>query len=193
VLKSRSEVPYIRTFEPDPTARLIILPGEDDPSTPSTARGRPIGAEYFDIARKIEFMDQHGINISVISQANPWLDFLSASEAPGAAVEINDDINNMCGQYPGRLFAFGTLPVSAGAEACVQEVKRLKGLKWMRGVVLGTGGMGQGLDDLNMESVYTALEEAHLPVFLHPHYGLPSQVYGPRADEYGHVLPLAMG
>jgi aminocarboxymuconate-semialdehyde decarboxylase len=138
-------------------------------------------------------MDQHSINISVISQANPWLDFLSATEAPAVAVEINNDINDMCGKYRGRLFAFGTLPVSAGAEACVREVKRLKELKWMRGVVLGTGGMGQGLDDLNMESVYTALEEAQLPVFLHPHYGLPSQVYGPRADEYGHVLPLAMG
>ncbi|KAA8912877.1 hypothetical protein FN846DRAFT_217892 [Sphaerosporella brunnea] len=193
LLKSRSEVPYIRTFDSDLTARLIILPREDDPSTPSTARGRPIGPEYFDIAKKIAFMDQHGIDISVISQANPWLDFLSASEATDAAVEVNDDINNMCEKYPGRLFAFGTLPVKAGAEACVREIKRLKGLKWMRGVVLGTGGMGQGLDDPKMECVYTTLEEAELPVFLHPHYGLPSEVYGPRAGEYGHVLPLSLG
>ena len=29
--------------------------------------------------------------------------------------------------------------------------------------------------------------------FYIPHYGLPSSVYGPRASEYGHVLPLALG
>jgi predicted TIM-barrel fold metal-dependent hydrolase len=138
-------------------------------------------------------MDQHSIEISVISLANPWLDFLTASDAPEAARQINDDIDSMCERYPARLFAFGTLPVSAGAEACVREVRRLKGLKWMRGVVLGTGGMGEGLDDARMERVWTVLEEVGLPVFLHPHYGLPKEVYGPRADEYGHVLPLAMG
>jgi len=138
-------------------------------------------------------MDAHGIAISVISQANPWLDFLSAEEAPGMAVEINDDIDNMCGRYPGRLFAFGTLPVSAGTEACVREVRRLKGLRWMRGVVLGSGAMGCGLDDERMEEIYTALEEEEMPAFLHPHYGLPSEAYGPRADEYGHALSLAMG
>ena len=172
---------------------MIILPGEDDPSTPSTARGRPIGAEYFDISQKIAFMDAHGIDISVISLANPWLDFLSREEAPAIAVEINDDINDMCEHYPGRLFAFGTLPLRAGKRACVNEVRRLKGMKWMRGVVLGTGGMGEGMDDTRMEEVYTTLEGEEMPVFLHPHYGLPTEVYGPRAGEYGHALPLAMG
>ena len=30
-------------------------------------------------------------------------------------------------------------------------------------------------------------------VFLHPHYGLPNELYGPENDKYGHVLPLALG
>lgn len=193
VLKSRTTVPYIRVFPPSPTARLIILPGEDDASTPSTSRGRPLGAEYFDISLKISFMDTHGIGISVISLANPWLDFLPPSEAAEAAAAINDDIDAMCNSYPGRLYAFATLPVSAGQEACVAEVRRLAGMRWVRGVVLGTGGMGSGMDDPRLDDVYTALGEMDLPVFLHPHYGLPAEAYGPRADEYGHVLPLAMG
>ena len=28
---------------------------------------------------------------------------------------------------------------------------------------------------------------------MHPHYGLPSEVFGSRANESGHVLPLALG
>jgi aminocarboxymuconate-semialdehyde decarboxylase len=194
LLRSRTTVPYIRNFEDAPdSARLVILPGEDDPSMPSTSRGRPIGSEYYDIAEKIAFMDMHKIDTSVISLANPWLDFLPSEEAGEAAVRINDDVNGLCAKYPGRLYAFGTLPLSAPVETVVKEIERLKSLKYMRGVIMGTSGLGNGLDDPKLDSIYAALEKYQQLIFLHPHYGLPASVYGPRASEYGHVLPLALG
>jgi len=63
----------------------------------------------------------------------------------------------------------------------------------MRGVIMGTSGLGRGLDDPALEPVWAALQETETLLFLHPHYGLPNDVYGPRAGEYGHVLPLALG
>ncbi|KZM18481.1 uncharacterized protein EKO05_0007661 [Ascochyta rabiei] len=194
LLRARTTVPYVRTFPDAPdSSRLIILPGEDDPSTPSTSRGRPIGPEYFDIAKKIAFMDQHKIDKSVISLANPWLDFLSAEEAGSKAVEINDDVNEQCALYPGRLYFFGTLPLSSDTDTIVKEIERLSTLTYARGVILGTSGLGSGLDDTRLDPVYAALQKHNQLIFLHPHYGLPSSVYGPRASEYGHVLPLALG
>ncbi|PVH95502.1 uracil-5-carboxylate decarboxylase [Periconia macrospinosa] len=194
LLRSRTTVPYVRTFEDAPdSSRLIILPGEDDPSTPSTSRGRPIGAEYYDIAQKIAFMDQHKIDKSVISLANPWLDFLPKEEAGEAAKKLNDDVNDICAGYPGRLYAFATLPLSADTATIVSEIERLKGLKYVRGVIMGTSGLGKGLDDTELDPVYAALEKTQQMIFLHPHYGLPTSVYGPRGNEYGHVLPLALG
>lgn len=192
LLRSRSAVPYITSF-PDsssPGDRLVILPAED---TASTSRGRPIGPEYSSIAEKISFMDVHGIDISVISLANPWLDWLPAAEAAGVARKVNDDVERMCGEYPGRLYAFGTLPLSAEADEVVAEIKRLSTLKYCRGVIMGTSGLGKGLDDPALDPIYAALEEQGMLVFLHPHYGLPGEVYGPRASDYGHVLPLALG
>jgi predicted TIM-barrel fold metal-dependent hydrolase len=194
LLRSRTTVPYVRTFPEDPdSSRLIILPGEDDPSMPSTARGRPIGPEYYDIAQKIAFMDTHRIDKSVISLANPWLDFLPDSEAGEAATRINNDVDALCAKYPGRLYAFGTLPLSAPPETIVAEIKRLASLKYMRGVIMGTSGLGNGLDDPRLDPIYAALEKHGQIIFLHPHYGLPASVYGTRASEYGHVLPLALG
>ncbi|EMD90710.1 hypothetical protein COCC4DRAFT_126737 [Bipolaris maydis ATCC 48331] len=194
LLRSRSTVPYVRTFPDAPdSARLIILPGEDDPSMPSTSRGRPIGQEYYEIKEKIAFMDLHKIDKSVISLANPWLDFLPAEEAGEAAKKINDDVNDQCSQYPGRLYFFGTLPLSASPEVITAEIERLSTLKYARGVIMGTSGLGQGLDDAKLDPVYAALEKHQQLIFLHPHYGLPASVYGPRASEYGHVLPLALG
>lgn len=194
LLRSRSTVPYVRTFPDAPdSARLIILPGEDDPSTPSTARGRPIGSEYYDIKAKIAFMDLHNIEKSVISLANPWLDFLPANEAGKTAEWINDDVNDQCSQYPGRLYFFATLPLSASPETIIAEIERLSTLKYARGVILGTSGLGHGLDDTRLDPIYAALQKHQQLIFLHPHYGLPSSVYGPRSSEYGHVLPLALG
>jgi len=194
LLRSRTTVPYVREFPDAPdSSRLIILPGEDDPSMPSTSRGRPIGSEYFDIKQKIAFMDQHKIDKSVISLANPWLDFLPAEEAGQKAVEINNDVNEQCELYPGRLYFFGTLPLSSDAGTIIKEIERLSTLKRARGVILGTSGLGSGLDDPKLDPVYAALQKHNQLIFLHPHYGLPTSVYGPRASEYGHVLPLAMG
>ncbi|KAF2000902.1 uracil-5-carboxylate decarboxylase [Amniculicola lignicola CBS 123094] len=194
LLRSRNTVPYVRTFPEAPdSSRLIILPGEDDPATPSTSRGRPIGPEYYDIAQKIAFMDQHKIDTSVISLANPWLDFLPSEEAGEAAKNINDDVEGLCAKYPGRLYAFGTLPLSAPAEVVVKEIERLSTLKHFRGVIMGTSGLGNGLDDPALDPIYAALQKFEQLIFLHPHYGLPASVYGPRANEYGHVLPLALG
>ena len=73
------------------------------------------------------------------------------------------------------------------------EIGRIKALPHIKGVIIGTTGLGSGLDDPKLNSIYTALEERQQLIFLHPHYGLPASVYGPRASEYGHVLPLSLG
>lgn len=188
LLKSRTQIPYVRSFPPSTSLRLVILPAED---TGSTTRGRPVGPNYYDIRQKIRFMDKHNISISVISLANPWLDFLTPEDAGPAAKAINDEVNEICGQFPGRLFAFATLPLSASVSVIEAEIERLRSLKYMRGIILGTTGLGQGLDDPALIPIFAALAKANLPIFLHPHYGLPGEVYGD--SDYGHVLPLALG
>ena len=193
LLRSRTTVPYIRSLPNNPSSsdRLIILPAED--TAASTNRGRPIGPEYHDISAKLAFMDAHGIDISVLSLANPWLDWLPAETAAETAREINDDLERECEEHEGRLYAFGTLPLSAPGGQVVGEIERLAGLGHVRGVIIGTSGLGKGLDDPALEPIYAALQKQKQLIFLHPHYGLPPSVYGPRASDYGHVLPLALG
>ncbi|KAM3422941.1 hypothetical protein BST61_g424 [Cercospora zeina] len=192
VLRQRKAVPYVRLFPDDVASgdRLVILPAEE---SGSTARGRPIGPEYYEVSEKIKFMDTHGIDISVVSIANPWLDWVDTSEAAEMARIVNDDVERMCREHEGRLYHFGTLPLSADVKDVVAEVRRLKSLTYCRGIVMGTSGLGEGLDDSRLDPIWEAIEQQRLLVFLHPHYGLPSEVFGPRNGEYGHVLPLAMG
>jgi len=193
-LRNRTTVPYIRSFPDSPNPnqeRLVILPSEED--APSTSRGRPIGKEYWDVEEKLQFMKTHGIDKSIISLPNPWLDWVPSNEAAAMARGVNDDFRAMCAKAPDNLLAFATLPLSAPVDQIVEEIERIAKFSEMRGVIMGTTGLGAGLDDPALNPIWAALEANKKTVFLHPHYGLPNAVYGPRADDYGHVLPLALG
>lgn len=199
ILESRSIIPLVRKFPQASEPRLILLKSElealenaqKDPN--AKPPGRPLTSHFASLDQKIHFMDTNGINISVISLANPWLDFLDASVSGDIAKSVNLEFSDMCGKHHGRLFFFGTLPLTAPLETIQASIAHLKELKYCRGVILGTSGLGKGLDDPGLLPIFEALATAQLTVFLHPHYGLPNEVWGPQAEQYGHVLPLALG
>ncbi|OJZ84775.1 hypothetical protein ASPFODRAFT_139198 [Aspergillus luchuensis CBS 106.47] len=210
MLRARKTVPYVHDPADNATPRLIILSSDDDPSIPVDQRGRPVDSSYSDINVKLAFMRRHGINCSVISLANPWLDFLEPDEAQTWAERINDDLETTCARVNNEadpdktkalheketLFAFGALPLSAPSpDIVVNEIRRLKTLPHLRGVIMGTTGLGKGLDDSRLDPVWEALQDTESMLFLHPHYGLPDEAFGgPEVtNRYGHVLPLALG
>ncbi|KAF5664776.1 2-amino-3-carboxymuconate-6-semialdehyde decarboxylase [Fusarium circinatum] len=200
ILESRSQIPLVRKFSQAPDPRLILLEAEvkalEEAAQNPEAKppGRPLTSHYASLAQKLHFMDTHKIDISVISLANPWLDFLSPSESGAIAQSVNEEFSRMCSDHPGRLFFFGTLPLTAALETVLASIEHLRTLRYCRGVILGTSGLGKGLDDPDLLPIFEALATTGLTVFLHPHYGLPNDVWGPRASaEYGHVLPLALG
>ena len=92
-----------------------------------------------------------------------------------------------------RLYGFGLLPLVPGVDAStiVQTVKQISALPHLKGVIIGTRGIGKGLDDDALEPVWAAIAEAGLVIFLHPHYGVDGKAWGEKDN--GHVLPLALG
>ncbi|CRK19113.1 hypothetical protein BN1723_017747, partial [Verticillium longisporum] len=81
ILTSRTAIPVVRTFPQAADPRLILLDAEQqgldaalqDPTTKPP--GRPLTSHYASLDQKIHFMNTHSIDISVVSLANPWLDF----------------------------------------------------------------------------------------------------------------------
>lgn len=93
-----------------------------------------------------------------------------------------------------RFYGFGLLPLVPGApaEALSEAVSQLATqYPHIRGIIIGTRGVGRGLDDPALEPLWASLAETGLVVFLHPHYGVDAQAWGTRDN--GHVLPLALG
>jgi len=186
IMRTRTNVPFISTFANQ--ERLVILPNEE---LGSTSKGRPIGDEYWSIPRKLEFMDLHKITHSIISSANPWLDFLTSQEQRDAAILLNDELSLISTNSGERLFGFGVLPLGSVDDA-ISEVERIKKMPGLKGVIMGTGGCGNGLDDPSMLPLWKTIDKAGIVVFIHPHYGIGDDVFG-STNNPGHVLPLALG
>lgn len=143
---------------------------------------------------------------SPLSSANPWLDFLSAAEANALAKDLNEDLEEFCSSSPEvdvassggdpsikRLYGLGLLPLVPGAvpSDVLKTITQISSLPHLKGVIMGTQGLGRGLDDEELEPAWGEIERNDLAVFLHPHYGVPSSMWGGRDN--GHVLPLALG
>ena len=184
------QIPRVVPGEPGADERLIILPDEDDDAT--TTAGRPIGKEYFDIDTKLKFMKTHGIEASVLSLANPWLDFLAPAEASRMATVLNAELDQICSDHPGKLFGFGVVALHDSAKAAVAELEHLAKLPHMRGVIISTSGKGAGLDDGDLEPVYAAAAKLGLTLFVHPHYGLGNEQYVGYVKSEERTLPLPL-
>jgi predicted TIM-barrel fold metal-dependent hydrolase len=214
ILSARDTIPLVRTFPSSPDPRLILLEAElpaleralKDPSAPLP--GRPLTPHFTSLAHKLSFMATHNITTSVLSLANPWLDFLPPDEAFSTATQINASFEAMCAatnnststptptKPPPKLYFFATLPLTAPTPQILTTITTLPTLPHCRGIILSTAGIaGSGLDSPLLLPLLHRLAALHLPIFLHPHYGLPTALFGPRAaaGEYGHVLPLALG
>lgn len=197
VLRQRSTFPRIfehKTAQGLSEERLVIFDNEP-------GLGRPVGPQYWDRNEKLKFMDKHGIDLSVVSSANPWLDFLPTADAHSLAKVLNVDLEEYCATGPSvtgteslqRLYGFGLLPLVPGISttALLDTVNEIKNLPHLKGVIMGTRGIGKGLDDDALEPLWEALSREELVVFLHPHYGVDGKAWGEKDN--GHVLPLALG
>lgn len=92
-----------------------------------------------------------------------------------------------------RLYGFGLLPLvpQVSTASLLDTVNKISSLPHLRGVIMGSKGVGKGLDDDDLDPVWEALSKAGLVVFIHPHYGVDGKAWGEKDN--GHVLPLALG
>jgi aminocarboxymuconate-semialdehyde decarboxylase len=175
-LSARTTEPFVR--EVDGERSFIIFPGEP---------GRTMNATYWDIGEKLAYMDRSGINRTVLSLGNPWLDPMTGPESIPLARELNEYFAALKKETRGRISGMGCLPSSSVADA-VDAVGQIAGNSDLHGVVVGSRICGMQLDNPLLEPLWQALNDARVPVLLHPHNGLGLE----EMEGFGHVLPLAL-
>ena len=180
LLRARKDPPRItgeRGFE-----RFVLFAEEA-----RTGGGRRIDATYWDVEEKLAFMDRYGIDQSVISVGNPWLDPIAPEEARDLSRQLNRDLGRLEEQTGGRLCGLGILP-SQNLSDALAVAREVAGTAELHGVVTSLRPCGYRLDDPALEPLWGLLEETRLPVFLHPHYGSAIE----ELTGFGHSLQVGI-
>lgn len=115
----------------------------------------PESAEKQSMEMVLQEMDQAGITIGVAT---------GRATAPGTS---NDDLAELCREYPGRFLAIATLDPRGQRDAMVAEFRRSVTQLGMRGLILEPGA-SQRLLNIDDGSLYCLYEEAQalkVPVF----------------------------
>ena len=182
LLKSRPVIP--RVTSENGTERFVIFPEEEKPGHV----GRVISEDYWSLDSKLAYMDSFGIDQTILSLGNPWLDFLDEAEGLEVARQFNADFATLGEKTHGRILGMGALP-GVGIENIVRVIHEIADSQNLHGVIVGSRIAGLSFDASALNPVWEAFQATGLPVLLHPHYGIALG----ELEGFGHAMPVAVG
>ena len=119
------------------------------------------------VEQRLELMDQSGIQTQVLSIPSPSTYFLEPQAADTLSRQVNEDLSELCREYPGRFEALAALPMHDTDRALAVLDHALDALG-MAGVMILTNIDGVPLDHESFEPFWAAADEKGLLVYVHP-------------------------
>jgi aminocarboxymuconate-semialdehyde decarboxylase len=120
----------------------------------------------FDYALRLKTMNEHGVDVCVVSLTCPNCYWGGPDVSLEAARLMNDDMAAACTAYPGRIRWFASLPWQHAALA-LAELDRAVAAS-ASGVMVLANIDGSPLTDPAFEAIWRAIDAKSLPVLVHP-------------------------
>jgi aminocarboxymuconate-semialdehyde decarboxylase len=140
---------------------------------------------FWDVEARIASLDAAGVDLQVLSMGPPMVYWAAPEDGLRLCQILNDAVAEVVKQHPTRFVGFIALPFQA-PELAMQELRRARALGLV-GVAIGSNIHGQPLDHPDLWPVYEQIEQADLPVFMHP----INPIGQPRIHDYR--LDLSLG
>ena len=154
--------------QPDHGPVLIQADGRQWLKYPARERLGPLPDAIFDPQLRIAQMDRQRVHTQVIAIPPPNFHYHVPNDVGVDFARIqNDGLISLSDSQPDRFHVFAALPLQ-DIDASVDEVARMAAYPRVRGFQIGTNISGTDLDDPSFAPVFNALEQANMPVWLHP-------------------------
>jgi 2,3-dihydroxybenzoate decarboxylase len=118
-------------------------------------------------ALRLKEMDEAGIDLQVLSHANPGLQAVDAATGVPLARRLNDRLHEAVLRHPARFAAFAALPTADPKEAA-DELERTVTKLGFKGVMFNglTGGVFH--DDKRFWPIWERAAALDVPIYIHP-------------------------
>lgn len=177
-LRARSQAP--RVIRKGGQERFVLFEGD---------AGVDFGPNFTSVDAKLAFMDAHGVDRSVLSLGNPWLDVCAGDESVDQvdlANRVNAELAEIARHPSGRLACMGVLP-AVDVPSAISALQRLSS-SGLCGAVMSASFLGRNLDDPALEPLWEVAAHHSMPLFIHPQSGLDED----RLRGYGQTLTLSL-
>ncbi len=135
---------------------------------PNEGRGPSLRDRLLDLGKlRIREMDEAGIDLQVISHANPGVQRMDAAAAVPLARQANDGLYEIISAYPDRFAAFATLP-TPDPQAAADELERTVTDLGFKGAMVNGPTNGVFFDDQRFWPICERAQALDVPIYLHP-------------------------
>ncbi|WP_067903029.1 amidohydrolase family protein [Nocardia vaccinii] len=162
------EIPDLNGHFPGDWPRVTRLDNSRARVTIGDRPYRDVDDRCWSIPRRLADMDADGVAVQVLSPMPATL--LHGNDAAGArilAAAQNDFLAELCKQAPGRIQAFGAVPLQDVA-AAVDELTRCVAELGLLGVTIGTRVGERSLADAEFDPFFDMAADLGAVVFIHP-------------------------
>jgi len=188
-MPARPQVIALEEHYFDPEVKQHIAPRDATTAPRIVERLDDLGA------LRLKEMDEAGIDIQVLSHANPSLQKLDAATAVPMARRVNDRLHAAVQAHPDRFAGFAALP-TADPKAAADELERTVSKLGFKGAMIHgqTGDVFH--DDKRFWPIYERAEALDVPIYIHPGIPHPAVVevyYKEYIEKYPSLLRAAWG
>ncbi len=130
-------------------------------------RFRPVQAQLWDPARRVEMLDQQGVALQVVCATPVMFGYAwPADRAAEWAQRMNEHVLAYCAHAPGRLKALAQVPLQSLEPACLEASRAMAA--GCIGVQIGNHVGERDLDDEALVQFLIHCAQQHIPVLVHP-------------------------
>src|SRR6266446_3029877 len=124
---------------------------------------------------RLKEMDEAGVDLQVLSHANPGLQKLDADTAVRLARGANDRLYEAVRAHPDRFAAFAAIPTPE-PKAAADELKRAVTKLGFKGALVNALTNGMFLDDKRFWPIFERAQALDVPLYMHPALPHPAVV-----------------
>lgn len=139
----------------------------------------------WDVDSHLAFMDEMGIDCSVLSLPAPQPYFGDSAESAAKVRQLNELAAKVRDEHPDKFKFLATLPLP-DVQAAVKEAEYAFEVLHADGIKLASNSAGQYVGDEELDALMEVLDRYHAVVVLHPHRPEP------YAEQIIRTTPLAM-
>ena len=129
---------------------------------------RDVTKNCWDPNTRIEECEKTEVDVQVLSTVPVMFSYWAKpKDTADLSMILNDHIADLVTEFPKKFIGLGTLPMQ-DADLSIKELTRLKEIKGIAGVQIGSHINGWNLDDPRIFPILEAAQDLDLSVFVHP-------------------------